>query len=401
MIVPTSIVDSAVLNDISPLVFRHEYIEPISYAPEWSPVMLKDYVLFMIDFIAALDRAGLGLNDPSAYNATFYGGKFIYIDYSGIYWKQTPADIFKSFVELHVNPLVLITKNAGKGYFFLKSPGFLVQYKDIAGYLSKSEQMAYSNMLDRFHDLAGQGYIAECCAILKEYIEEITNGLAGLTDWAGYQDSLYDETTLKRQNSWTAKQRGVISMIRQAKPRTMIDLAGNMGWYGIAMSGELDYAITADYDAGISDKAYEMVKRFGVANVLPLFFDLIAPTPAYYRDKPVSTSVIKPYLKSAVERFRCDIAIALAVVHHLTLSQGLSFEGVIGQLALFTNKHLIIEFCNRDDEWVMKYLRQYDPIRTNWYTKERFERVLCEIFNIVTTIPSDVDSRTLYLCEKR
>jgi hypothetical protein len=110
---------------------------------------------------------------------------------------------------------------------------------------------------------------------------------------------------------------------------------------------------------------------------------------------------VEPCFKRATDRFKCDVVLALAVEHHLALSQGLSFQEIIEQLALYSNKYLIIEFVDRNDAGVTVYLKQYATIRTAWYTKERFEATLAQTFNIVATAPSDVVTRTIYLCEKK
>ena len=385
-IVPARMVDSAILNNITPLVFRHDFISPISYAWEWPPMMFRDYVLFMIDFISALDVAGLGLDDAYPVNATFYGGRFVYVDYTGICPDKPPLSIMQFFIELNINPLILITKSPKKGYMYLNSPCIL-KYEDLVGYLDASEQSEYLDMQHNCLDLAQQGRIVEFCDLLKKYVESISNHFKSLTDWSDYQEPLFK--AMYDESLWTNKPKNVIKMIRETNAKTMLDLAGNMGWYSIIMSKELDYAISVDADAGISDCAYEMTKKFQTTNVLVAYFDLIT-----FRLYP-------PHSILRCDRLRCDIVLALALVHHLTLIQGLSFEKMTEVLALYTNKYMIIEFADRDDEWVISLLKQHYPFRTAWYTKERFEAALTKTFKIISTAPSDLDTRTLYLCEKR
>ena len=102
-IIPTTVSQHSNLNHIYPLVFKHEYLPLVSYPSEWPPVMFRDYVLFMIDFMMELDRSNLGLQDPSLFNTTFYQGKFIYFDFSGIWWDKTNWFIFRTWFDLHVN----------------------------------------------------------------------------------------------------------------------------------------------------------------------------------------------------------------------------------------------------------------------------------------------------------
>lgn len=399
-VVPTSIVKHEYLNTISPLVFRHEYIAPLSYAWEWPPAMFRDYVLFMIEFISELDRAGLGLGDPNGSNAIFHGGRFLYLDYSGIHWETTDLQIMRLFIELHVNVLVLMVKNRGKGDLFLRNRSLGMKYEDFSGYLSAAERNEYRSVFGECLDLVEKKHIVDACMLLKQYVVKFSGGMVNVSDWTGYQDEMYQ--SINEPARWTNKQQTVISLINQASPRTLLDLAGNVGWYCVAKAKDLDYAIVADADVGIMDKAYEIIKQLGVTNVLPVRLNIIAPTPAFYRGHHViCTDAIRPHIKGATERFRCDIVLALAVVHHLALSQGLSFEEIIGQLSLFTNRHLIIEFIDRNDRYVKQYLNLNEEFQTAWYTRERFEAALRKSFNLLVAPPTNEQSRVIYLCEKR
>ncbi len=398
-IVPTAITDHPYLKTISPIIFRHKRIQPISYAVEWPPLMFRDYVLFMIELIAELDKAGLGLGDPSNYNVTFHNGGFLFIDYSAIHRDKTSLLTMRLFIELHINILLMIVKNQGKGYMFLRNHGFRANYKDIVGYLDEDEQADFREAISRSLDKAEKGFIVQCCELLKQYVEKFSAGLVAISDWTGYQDRIYQSTA--NPSAWTAKQRNVIDLIHRAAPRTMLDLGGNMGWYCIAKSRDLDYAITADIDAGISNKAYEIVTMLKASNVIPVWFNLVSPTLPTYRGAHICAGAIHPYRKGAVERFQCDLVLALAIEHHLALSQGLSFKEIMAQLALYAAKHLIIEFVDRDDRHVIPYLRVNDDFRTEWYTKKRFEEELASVFKVVATAPSETGIRTLYLCEKK
>ena len=399
-----SIVDTCILEDQGlqstyPLVLQHEYLPLISYCSEWSPMMFRDYVLFMLDFISELDRVGLGLQDPSLYNTTFHNGRFIYVDYSGIFWDKTNWFIMQTFIELHINTLVMLTKSQAKGYLYLQNPRMVAKYADIAGYLNQQEAVRYHEILTICEKATVSGDVNKVCELLKDYVQLVTTDFASVSDWTGYQDVLYSH--MHGQQDYTQKQKEVLSLVRSVAPTTLLDLAGNMGYYSIALSKSLKYAVTIDIDSGISDSAYEMIKKFSVNNVHPICLNFITPTPAIYRNNAVYTDTIHPYIKGALERFQCDMVLVLAVIHHLALSQGLTFEEIIGQVFLFTNRYVIIEFIDREDEWVARYLRQYSELRTAWYTREKFEIALSEKFAISAIRPSDTETRTLYLCEKR
>lgn len=396
-----SIVKTCVLenNNTSPLVFQHEFLPLVSYCSEWSPSMFRDYVLYMIDFIAELDKIGLGIQDPSLYNATFHNGKFVYVDYSGIFWDKTNWFIMQTFIELHINTLIIILKCQSKGYMYLQNPMMVAKFADVVGYLNKQEILQYHEMFSGCEKSTVNGEVLKACEILKDYVNLLTSDFASVSDWTGYQDNLYSQK--QTQKDYTRKQKEVLSLVRSVSPKTLLDLAGNMGWYSLTLSKELNYAVTIDIDTGISDSAYEILMKLNVKNVYPISLNFIAPTPALYRNVPVYTEPIHPHIKGAIDRFKCEMVLVLAVIHHLALSQGLSFEEIVGQVYLFTGRYLIIEFIDREDEWVVRYLRQYSESRTAWYTRERFEKALGEKFTITSIRSSDTATRSLYLCEKR
>lgn len=397
--VRTEIDKSSTLATDYPLVFKHEYLPLISYCSEWSPLMFRDYVLFMIDFLEQLDQAGLGLQDPSLFNTIFHRGKFLYVDYTGIYWSKTNWFIMQTFLELHINVLILLVKSQEKGYMYLQNPMMVAKYADISGYFSQEEKQNYENLIQECESAVVKGEMPLVCQLLREFVQYMTADFSSISDWTGYQDRLYFEAN--QEEHYTIKQKEVLSLVDSVKPNTVLDLAGNMGWYSITLSNRVKYALTIDIDSGITDSAYEMVKKAGVENVYPVCLNFITPTLAKYRNVSIQSDIVHPYIKGALDRFQCELILVLAVVHHLALSQGLSFQEIIGQLNQYTSKYMIIEFVDREDEWVSRYLRQYSYERTSWYTKEQFESALQEKFSIQEIRSSDNATRTLYLCEKR
>ena len=394
MMVPTQIAGGDRWGRLSPLALKHKYLSPISYVPEWPFAMVRDYVLFMVDLLSRLDEAGLGLRDFGSLNTVFHGGGFVYIDYTGMSLQKTYPIIIQRFMETHINPLLLMSKAQGKGYLYLKNPVYLLKYNDFSGYLNDAEKTAYLTARDKCLELSAKGSVSECCALLKDYIKTDVPKRSGLTDWDGYQSGLW--RNMGNPDNWTPKQHAVIKLARRTSAGTMMDLAGNEGWYCFAMADALKYAITADVDPGAADKAYEKVVDSGTGNIIPLMFDLTMPLPAFAGGR---NSLSCTY--DAAIRLKCDLVLALAIVHHLTLSQGLCFDETVAQLAMYTNKHMIVEFCDRDDTWVAPILKQYPKEHVKWYTKNNFELALGKTFNIVETIPSETDTRILYLCEKK
>ena len=129
---------------------------------------------------------------------------------------------------------------------------------------------------------------------------------------------------------------------------------------------------------------------------MPIYMSVCVPTLDYYRDDAISGSAVEPWRKSAVDRFRSEVVIALAIVHHLAFAQQLSFAEIIGQFTLFTSRYLIVEFIEQNDQYITNFLKN----GFEWYTKENFVRELKKNFKILETrLSTPCETRTIYLCE--
>jgi len=378
------------------LCFKHEFIPLFSYAVEWSPKMFYDYTLYMVDFLSALDHIGLGWRDAHAFNATFYKGKFVFFDFDALCLGKTHCYRIQEFIDYHILILMMLEKNLiSRAYFYLNNPdpSLMPSIRDIAGYLSEKELKRHQNMENECQRLSLAGDIQSCCTMLKEYISGIQISRILDSTWNGYQNELYDTQDVAE---WSDKQRTVVEMIRSVKPKTLLDLAGNMGWYEFAVHGGLERCIVADLDYNCIDFVYQYVVEHQIENVYPVYLNLVTPTPAYYKDAHIGDTAIIPWRKSAIERFKSEMVLALAIVHHLAFSQQLSFEEMIGQFALYTSRWLIIEFMEREDIVVAPALENKS---FDWYTQDNFERALAAKFRIVSSAHSE-KTRILYFCEK-
>jgi hypothetical protein len=78
------------------------------------------------------------------------------------------------------------------------------------------------------------------------------------------------------------------------------------------------------------------------------------------------------------ERFKADIAIALALSHHLILSQKYDLTDIFSNLASYTRKYALIEFMPLG-LWTTGQV----PNVPEWYTKEWFKKGFERYFNVL------------------
>lgn len=377
------------------LVLEHEYIEPITYCFEWSPKIIFDYARFMTDLFKILDDNGLGLEDGHVLNTTIYKGDFLYIDFGSLKIGKTNYNVFMEFINTHILPLILFGRNqVSKAYMHLKNPGVKFDFVDVKAYLDSNEIKDIEKLYNIALSVKENKGLDKFVKLSKKIIDYY-EGDCGETTWMGYQD---DEWNWSGDlSNWSDKMINAISMIKTTKITTIIDMAGNMGWYGTYLHKELNYSIIMDMDYACIDNLWSRIQKEKVENVYPVYMSICSPTLPYYRDEPISKLGVKAWRKGANERLKADMVIALAIIHHLVFRQQLTFEEIIEQFASFSSKYLLIEYINIDD----KYIYDFNKDGFDWYTKENFLYELNKKFRVISEAESTPkETRVLYLCEK-
>ena len=392
-VIETKIVEN-IWNLSEGLVLEHCFLEPVSYSFEWSPGMFSDYVSFMLSMLKRFAECGLALCDGHTLNATITEGRFIFIDFGALKEGNTSGIVLLEFLNTHIIPLILIYKNQiAKAYLYLKNPGIEYTITDIQGYLNEDElstmQMLYRSLIQ----INSAEDICRFVEMVSEFIGSMNRNKL-TTRWEGYQNDEWEWSS--DPSKWSLKMRNVSEMIERINPDTIVDLAGNMGWYGTYWHKNLKYALIVDYDYNCIDYLWKKICINKMSNVVPIYMSVCVPTLDYYRDDAISGSAVEPWRKSAVDRFRSEVVIALAIVHHLAFAQQLSFAEIIGQFTLFTSRYLIVEFIEQNDQYITNFLKN----GFEWYTKENFVRELKKNFKILETrLSTPCETRTIYLCE--
>ena len=103
-----------------------------------------------------------------------------------------------------------------------------------------------------------------------------------------------------------------------------------------------------------------------------------------------------------VKDLRVDCILALAIVHHLSISANCTFE-MLAKSFCSTSNLLLIEFVPPGDSWVEKLLQSKRDSRSlfDHYNRNEFESVFSEFYEFreIQDIPDS--ERTLYLMARR
>ena len=99
--------------------------------------------------------------------------------------------------------------------------------------------------------------------------------------------------------------------------------------------------------------------------------------------------------KSINNRAHAECVMALALIHHMVISNNVPFESVAGWLSKL-GEYLIIEFVPKDDSQVVRLLKTRRDIFNN-YNQECFEEEFSKYYKIIKKDKIKNSKRVLYL----
>ncbi len=172
---------------------------------------------------------------------------------------------------------------------------------------------------------------------------------------------------------------------------TCHDLGANRGLYSEVAAKHCAQVLSQDIDPVAVEAQYRERKAQGPDNILPLLQNLTAPSPAIgWRNTERD---------AFGERAQCDVVLALALVHHLAISNNTPLTEIAGFFADLA-PHLIIEFVPKADSQVKRLLSTRDDIFPD-YNEAGFEAAFSGYFDVSQKASVSDSERTLYLMTRK
>ncbi|WP_298151292.1 class I SAM-dependent methyltransferase [Flavobacterium sp.] len=390
------------------VIIQPENIPFITYPYEWSFLQYKHAALLTLKIQKyALERDFI-LKDASAFNITFHNGKPVFIDSLSFdfYEEDTPWHAYKQFLTHFLGPLVLAHYY---GLDYLKtlsvdidgiSLGKLSALLPLKSYLSP---ILYTNIhlaakYEQKHaskSFTGKARLSKIAQIklldaLYAYIESLA--VRQQTEW----DDYYNQTNYETE-AYEQKKQLTNTWATAIKARRILDLGGNDGTFSRELPESVESIIVADVDANAVGQNYSKILKNKERNILPIVADILNPFPGIGFNNTERFSFL-----GRLKEWQADGCLALAVIHHITLSGNIPFD-MSARLFAGISEHLLIEFPNREDSWVEFLLNSKRDFKAHFdfYNEDNFEKEYSNYFDIVSKVPIRASHRILYTMKRK
>ena len=385
-------------------VIEPERIRFVSYPYEWAFSQLKDAALTTLKIQKIAFEHGMTLKDASAYNVQFHNGKPVFIDTLSfeIYKPGRPWVAYRQFCQHFLAPLALMSHCDIRLRRLLRTNIDGVPL-DLASRLLPLRTWLNPGLLMHIH-LHAKSQQRYADASLKPTKQQTISrlGFLGLIDslttavrklswrpagtvWGDY----YNRTNYSDQ-AMEAKKHIVSDFLKRIGPTTTWDIGANTGVFSRLAAEAGSQVVSLDIDAAAVEQNYRWVKQNKTQNILPLLLDICNPSPAlgWAHEERLSLR----------QRGPAEAVLALALIHHLALSNNLPL-GRIARFLASLSPWLIIEFVPKEDAQAQRLLAWRYDIFPN-YTQQRFEEAFGARYRILERASVSDTLRTVYLMQR-
>jgi hypothetical protein len=387
---------------------EHERIPVVSYPYEWTFSMLKAAALCQLDLLLGGLAEGLTMKDGHAANVQFRGAQPVFIDVGSFtsVRQGEPWAGYRQFCETALYPLLLTAHRGVRFQPWLRGAVAGIDPQDarrlLAGtavwragvmkhvvlHQAMAARMSAWRASDTREELKAAGFSAELQTATVKAIRKLVTGLRWRAAGKGSAWSDYQQTSTYSAAERDRKAAFVERALASAGPlRLCVDLGANDGAYARIAARHADYVVAVDHDEVTADRLWQQLAREGDTHILPLCLDLADPPPGLgWRGRE---------RLAFDERVRPDAVLALALIHHLTITGNLPMAGLLDWWRGFGGR-LVVEFVDPADPMAERLLANKPAGMHGDYRREVFERLLAERFDVVDREELTSGSRVLY-----
>ncbi|MCP4580104.1 MAG: SAM-dependent methyltransferase [candidate division Zixibacteria bacterium] len=384
-------------------IIKPEHLSYISYPYEWCFSQLKDAALITLNIQKKALEYNMSLKDCSAYNIQFQKGRPIFIDTLSFdkYKDGQLWSAYRQFCQHFLAPLALMS------YTDVRLNQLFRIYIDgppldlTSSLLPLRTRLKFSLLAHlHLHAKSQKRYAGKTRNVSSRkmnrraflgLIDSLERAIGKLkwkprdTEWIDY----YNETNYSDETQ-KIKITLIEEFLNQSKPEVLWDLGSNTGFYSRLAASRGVETLSFDIDPACVERNYLESAEKKELNILPLILDLTNPSPGIGWQNRERHSFI--------ERGPADTIMALALIHHLAISNNLP----LAKIADFFSRtcgFLIIEFIPKSDSQVQRLLSTREDIFPQ-YSQRDFELEFQEYFEITNSEKIGDSERILYLMKR-
>jgi SAM-dependent methyltransferase len=377
--------------------FEHERVGFASVPAEWSAAMLAQAALHTLDVNEELLRHGFVLKDATPANILFDGTRPILVDVPSIEPLRAGQDLWVArhqFEASFLLPLLAMLELGCPTQWTLADPARGLSHEQLAKMLGIRRWMTPVRIrhVALAAALANVGAARHSEPVSRPVSDPAPDGARGLdkttyvqlhtlrglrraveslvhriekrhSNWSGYATSRahYADEDLQTKRDFVGR------VLENANCTWVLDVGANTGEFS-ELAAQRASVVAIDLDE-VSVSAIHARARAAGAPIQPLVVDLSQPTPACgWRNIER-----KSFLQRAVGRF--DLALMLAVGHHLRVTAGVPLEQIVETGLRLGGGSLLIEFVPVSDPMFRAIARGREALYSD-NTVENCERLL-------------------------
>jgi hypothetical protein len=411
----------------------HPKIWPISYPNEWCATMFYDAACFHLDFSIYLEKQELYLKDAHPWNILFKFTRPIFIDLTSVV--DGPELLREDFLndneKNHINNVIYMAIK--KIYKIMFTPYFIMpllmykygEYNSVRNYIYKYTINTFPDYLRINNIFKTSTYSLENIiktiisyliilnvllrlrknSNIKSFYEGIKTAVHKLkpaiksSDYESYYRLKNEDSDWVPNVSWNDKQRNIFNYVTSTNHLTYLDLACNTGWYSILAAKHGKSVVAIDIDEACVESLYKFAKQNSLS-ILPLVSNLLEESPdkkSLFDDGCV--------LINRVDRLRSDVVLALGLLHHMVLGQGIEVGQIIALFASYAKCEMIIEFVDLSDQVIIDEPSFFPAFHANAAISRGYslDEVVLACKNLgfsVSCKHSTPETRTLLFCKR-
>jgi len=386
-------------------VIQPERVPFISFPYEWCFSQYRDAAFCTLQIMKLALEKDMVLKDSSAYNIQFHHGKPLLIDTLSFekYQEGMPWVAYRQFCQHFLAPLALMA------FTDIRLSQLMRIYIDGIPLDLTSSLLPVKTKLNlgvqahiHLHAYAQKRYAGKDIKQVAQERKMSKMALTGLissleatvkgfnwkpegTEWGDYYSG-----TNYTDEAFELKKKLLEELVSIAKPKLVWDLGANTGVFSRVTSDKGIPTISFDIDPAAVEINYLIARKANETSILPLVLDLTDPSPAI--------GWANEERSSFEQRAQADLILALALVHHMAISNNVPLVTLAESFARLSPK-LIIEFVPKEDSQVQRLLVSREDIFPE-YNQEGFERAFKTCYHIQHALPIPGTQRTLYLMER-